>query len=1095
MTTLPDWLQAHGLEQLAPVFAENDVDLATLMILSERDLEELGISFGMRKRLLAAIRHAQPAEAAPEDQQRRHLTVLFCDIVGYTKLSASHDPEILLRIVSAYEELCAACLARYQGFLFQRLGDGIVAFFGYPQAHEREAERAIRAGLDILDGVRTLPHPLEVRIGVANGIVLVSGGGRAAVGEAMNLAARLQTAAEPGTIIVSSSVMKLAGAAFRYAAMGDVDLKGFARPVPVFRVEALADTPAEAAAASATRPVGRDDELAGLLAVWQEICRTGQGRIAGISGEPGIGKSRLSADLCAAIVTPDNRFIRFQCSPFHQATPLHPVIGHFESLLEFTRDVPDGERLARIEGLVCGRHGLPPPDVRFIAALLSVPYAERFGEITEPPRLAKAETLRILLAMIASAASAAPAVLLIEDLHWADPTTREALDLLVGRLDRIAVFVVATYRPEFKPGWAAEPRVSLVPLTRLNAEQSRALILSAAGGRALPAYLEAMIAEKTDGVPLFIEELTRTLIDSGQIALAGDRFVQAGGNVTVALPDTLRASLTARLDRLVKAKRVAQIGAVIGRSFSRESLAALSDIDAPQLDEALGQLVSSGLAYREQRAGGGRYVFKHALVQDAAYDTLLLSQRRTLHNRFAGLLVEQERDLAERQPELIAHHLSAAGAEDKALPLWLKAADIAMQRFAISEAASHLRKGLSQIPSIPPSPERDILELRYRAALGPVLVAERGWGHPELSTVLEPAWTLAEAARHRESFLPILNSLWVHTMSIDKLALSMVWAERMRACGEEMGDSDLVIVAHRAISGSAYWQGSLGLARRHGDLLKDMYDPKRHWHLAQLINTDPLTGEAVYRGMYLWMLGYPDQAIAASNARDEHARRRGHPFDLAFALTLGAQVFELLKLPDELERRAEEANAVGRKYGVSLFFEMMGEITLGVAWLRAGRFAEAAEQIDRGVTRLAATGHGVWLSYLRALRGEALAQLGDIAAARQVIDGSIAHIEAGEERCHYSEVLRLRGWVAECEGDTDGAEALFRRAIAVAQSQEAKSWELRSTMSLAALLAGRGQAAEAHAMLAAVHGWFSEGFETHDLKAAAQLLSRLSAAT
>ncbi|MCA3574799.1 MAG: tetratricopeptide repeat protein, partial [Aestuariivirga sp.] len=280
----------------------------------------------------------------------------------------------------------------------------------------------------------------------------------------------------------------------------------------------------------------------------------------------------------------------------------------------------------------------------------------------------------------------------------------------------------------------------------------------------------------------------------------------------------------------------------------------------------------------------------------------------------------------------------------------------------------------------------------------------------------------------------------------------------------------------------------------HGDLLKDMYDLKRHWHLAQLINTDPLTGEAVYRGMYLWMLGYPDQAIAASNARDEHARRRGHPFDLAFALTLGAQVFELLKLPDEIERRAEEANAVGRKYGVSLFFEMMGEITLGVAWLRAGRFAEAAEQIDRGVTRLAATGHGVWLSYLRALRGEALAQLGDIAAARQVIDGSIAHIEAGEERCHYSEVLRLRGWVAECEGDADGAEALFRRAIAVAQSQEAKSWELRSTLSLAALLAGRGQAAEAHAMLAAVHGWFSEGFETHDLKAAAQLLSRLSAA-
>ena len=310
------------------------------------------------------------------------------------------------------------------------------------------------------------------------------------------------------------------------------------------------------------------------------------------------------------------------------------------------------------------------------------------------------------------------------------------------------------------------------------------------------------------------------------------------------------------------------------------------------------------------------------------------------------------------------------------MPLWLKAADLAMQRFAVSEAASHLRKGLSQIAAIQPSAERDVLELRYRASLGPVLVAERGWGHPELSTVLEPAWELASARHHRESFLPVLNSLWVHYMSIDQLALSVRWAERMLETGKATADGDLLIVGHRAMSGSAYWQGKLSLARHHGDVLQAMYDPERHWHVAQIINTDPLTGEAVYRGMYLWMLGYPDQAIAASNARDAHARRRGHPFDLAFALTLGAQVFDFLNMPEELERRAEEANAVGRRYGVSLFFEMMGEITRGVAWLRAGRHADAAEQIDRSATRLAATGHGVWISYLQALRGEALAHLG-----------------------------------------------------------------------------------------------------------------------
>lgn len=1090
MSELSAWLKENDLEQLEGVLTANDVDLATLLVLSESDLQELGLSFGMRKRLLAALKNSRKADEAA-DKQRRHLTVLFCDIVGYTALSEKHDPEILTGIALAYEDLCAACVSRYEGYVFQRIGDGIVAFFGYPLAHEREAERAIRSAFDILEGVKSLKHPLEVRIGIATGIVLVSAGGRVAVGDAMNLAARLQATAEPGSIAISSSVKKLAGAAFRYASLGDLELKGFAKPVPVFRVEGQENAAAGPAVPGAS-PVGRDGELSSLVAEWQQVSTTGRGRMVGISGEPGIGKSRISAALCDSIVTAENRLIRFHCSPFHLATPLYPVIAHFESLLEFSRGLSPDERLDRIDGLVCGRHGLPRPDVRFIAALLSVPFAHRFGEITEPPRLAKQETLRILMAMVDSAATDAPAVLLFEDLHWADPTTCEALDILVSKLGTMPVFVVATYRPEFSPRWAGEPGVTLLPLTRLNAEQSRALIVRSADGKSLPTHLEAMIVEKTDGVPLFIEELTRALIESGQIAPAGDRYVQAGGSLTITLPETLRDSLTARLDRLVKAKRVAQIGAVIGRSFSRDSLAALSGIGEPQLEEDLGQLVDSGLAYGEARGSGRHYVFKHALVQDAAYDSLLLSQRKSLHNRLASLLVEQDHDLANRQPELIAHHLTAAGAEDKAVPLWLKAADIAMQRFAVSEAASHLRKGLSQIAAIQPSEERDILELRYRAALGPVLVAERGWGHPELSTVLEPAWTLASSLQHRESFLPILNSLWVHYMSIDKLDLSLHWAERMLDRGQAMGDGDLVIVGHRAISGSAYWQGKLNLARHHGDVLQAMYDPEKHWHVAQLINTDPLTGESVYRGKYLWMLGYPDQAIAASNARDQHARRRGHPFDLAFALTLGAQVFDFLAMPDELERRAEEANAVGRRYGVSLFFEMMGEISRGVAWLRAGRFAEAAEQIDRSVTRLAATGHGVWISYLRALRGEALARLGEFRAAAQVIDHSIAHIEQGEERCHLAEVLRLRGWLAALQDDGELAEHLYRRSIEVARSQEAKSWELRTTTSLASLLAERGRTAEAHAMLSQIHGWFSEGFATHDLKAAAGLLSRLS---
>ena len=1050
MSGLRQWLVEHGLEELHALFDDNGVDLPALMILSESDLEELGLSFGMRKRVLAAVRQSVAA-AGVADEQRRHLTVLFCDIVGYTTLAAEHDPEVLAGIAGAYEDLCAACVSRYEGYLFQRLGDGIVAFFGYPLAHERESERAIRAALDILDGVKSLKHPLDVRVGISTGVVVVSHGGRSAVGDAMNLAARLQSAAAPGSIAVSSMVRKLAGSVFRYGPLGEIELKGVSKPVPAFRVEGLDDGAAFSSAGAGA--IGREKELENLIAIWREVCVTGKGRAAGISGEPGIGKSRIAADLCAAIATQENRLIRFQCSPFHIATALHPVIAYLEAALAFTRTLSPEEKLDRIEQLLCGQHGLPREDVRYAAALLSVPFEHRFGDITLPPRLAKEETLRILLAMVASVASAAPAILLFEDLHWADPTTCEALERLVSTLSTMPVFLVATYRPDFAPPCAGAPDVSLFLLTRLNADESRALMLRTAGGRALPPHLEAMVIEKTDGVPLFIEELTAALIESGQLAAAGDRYVQAGGSLTITLPETLRDSLTARLDRLVDAKRVAQIGAVIGRSFSRDFLAAVSGIADPQLEEALRQLVASGLAYEEERGNGRHYVFKHALVQDAAYDSLLLSQRRSLHHRVASLLTEQESDLADRQPQIVAHHLSAAGAEDKAVPLWLKAAEIAMKRFAVSEAASHLRKGLSQIPAIPQSAERDVLELRYRAALGPVLVTERGWGHPELSDVLEPAWTLASSLQHRESYLPILNSLWVHYMSSDQLALSQRWAARMLELGEALGEQDLIIVGHRAVSGSAYWQGDFALARAHGDRLQAMYDPKGHWHVAQLINTDPLTGESVYRAKYLWLLGYPEQALAASKALDAHARQRGHPFDLAFALTLGAQVFDFLNMPEELERQAEEANAVGRRYGVSLFFEMMGEISRGVAWLRAGRYAEAAGQIERSAARLASTGHGVWISYLGALQGEALAHLGATTQAAEAIARSIAHIERGEERCHYPEVLRLAGWVAALQGDAGEAERFYRRSLAAARSHQARSWELRTATSFAALLA------------------------------------------
>jgi predicted ATPase len=488
------------------------------------------------------------------------------------------------------------------------------------------------------------------------------------------------------------------------------------------------------------------------------------------------------------------------------------------------------------------------------------------------------------------------------------------------------------------------------------------------------------------------------------------------------------------------------------------------------------------------------YTFSHGLVQDAAYDSLLKSRRKKLHGDIVHLLEERWPETRDSAPELLAFHHTAAERYPVAAPLWLRAGEVAIQRFALPEAITHLRTGMSALSRLRPSKARDRMEISLRTALGPALVAQRGWGQAEVSDVLEPAWRLAQSLNHTEAYLPILNALAVHYMCMDQLVESLRWADRLLKAGAELSDDRLEIVGHRAASACHYWLGEFAAARLSGDQVHKLYDPERHWGLAALTNTDPFTGEGIYRPQFLWMMGYPDQALAASQATEANARRRGHPFDLAFALTLGAQLFDYLSDSDELLHRAEEAERIGKERGIALLGEIMTEISRGVALLRAGRLAEAATQLDRGIKRLMQTGHRIWIWYLKALRAEALALTGDLGVAWILIEESVARIEAGEERSHYAEVLRLKGWILILRGEPDKAEASLRKAIAVARDQQAKSWELRAATTLARLLASRGNQAEALAELAPVHDWFTEGRDTKDLKEAAQLLAELRSA-
>ena len=560
----------------------------------------------------------------------------------------------------------------------------------------------------------------------------------------------------------------------------------------------------------------------------------------------------------------------------------------------------------------------------------------------------------------------------------------------------------------------------------------------------------------------------------------------------MSIPATLRDSLTARLDRLGPAKALAQIGAAIGREFSYELLAALEPMPEAVLAAGLAPLVESGLAFQSGIAPHAVYTFKHALVQDAAYDSMLKSRRQQLHQAIAATLEQRWPETADSAPELLAQHYTAAGREEAAVPYWRRAGEVALKRFALAEAVAHLQAGLALVERLPAGPARERAELELRTLLAPALVAVRGWAAPEVGGLLEPALALARSLRHRESYLPLLHGLWVHHMSAGRHAEAMGWAHELLAADSAADDDLLEICGHRAAMTSHFWMGHLDSAREHGDRIRALYDLERHRPIAALTNNDPLTADGSYRAQYVWTLGYPDQALALSDAKDELARRRGHPFDLAFALTVGALAWDYTGRPEELLRRAEEAAEVGREHGLPLMSEVMAEIVAGIAWLRAGRVEESVERLQRSLGDLLRTGHRAWVPYVRAVLGEALARAGDPAAGLRSVEESLEQVERQDERVHLPEILRLQGWILSLQGKAEDAERSLRAAIEVARAQGTRSWELRAATTLARLLAARGERGKARALLTPVYGWFTEGFDTRDLTEARTLIEELT---
>ena len=657
MQQISDWLERLGMSEYAQRFAENRIDLSVLPHLTDQHLKELGVALGDRLKMLHAIGELTAASAAAtqstaatkpaqrDTAERRQVTVLFSDLVGSTALAGRMDPEDLREVISAYQKCVAEAVSHFGGFVAKYMGDGVLVYFGYPQAHEDDAERAVRAGLELVQAVGGLKSsaPLQTRVGIATGLVVVGdliGTGSAqeqpVVGEAPNLAARLQALAEPNTVVIAESTRQLTRGLFEYLDLGTVSLKGFNESVPAWELigTSEAESRFEALRVATTPLVGREEEMALLMRRWAQA-KTGEGQIVLVCGEPGIGKSRLAQTMVERLAGEPHIRLRFFCSPHHQDSALYPVIVHFERAAGFRRDDTAEQRLDKLEALLAQATNDLGTVAPLIADLLSVPIGERYPALNFTPQKRKEKTLAALTSQIDGLSVREPVLMVYEDVHWSDPTTRESLDLLVDRLSGRRVLAIITFRPEFTPPWIGRPHVTMLTLNRLAPRQRAEMIGHVTGGKALPREISNQIVDRTDGVPLFIEELTKSVVESGLVTDTGDSYVGTGPAAPLAIPTTLHASLLARLDRLAPTREVAQIGAALGRSFSHELISAVAQMPQHKLDEALEQLVGAELIFRRGTPPDAEYTFKHALVQDAAYSTLLRSRRQQLHGRIA----------------------------------------------------------------------------------------------------------------------------------------------------------------------------------------------------------------------------------------------------------------------------------------------------------------------------------------------------------------------------------------------------------------------------------------------------------------------------
>jgi class 3 adenylate cyclase/predicted ATPase len=1104
------WLASLGLERYATVFAENDITFAVLSDLNDQDLRELGVSLGHRKRLLKALAEMRAtsgdrlATFSAERAERRQLTVMFADLVGSTELAVRYDVEDLREIVMAFQNSCERVVRSFEGNVARHMGDGLLVYFGYPEADEYGAERSLRAGLEIVRAIGELAvRPglrMQTRVGIATGEVVVGdliGDGsareQAVVGQTPNLAQRLQALASPDEVVISDVTRRLAGGLFEYVDLGLHRLKGFAVPVLAWRVageiEAATRFDALHDASRLTPLVGRDDEVLQLLEMWR-AARDGKGRAVLVIGDPGIGKSRIALKLRQQLAGTPHASLAFSCNLSNRDSALFPVISRLEHAAGFARGDTANTKLDKLEALIGGHSPETREVVGLCSALLSVSTAGRYPPLDLSPKLQKERIFDALLDLLARLTRDRPVLTIVEDVHWLDPTSRELLERVVAEVPKLPMLLLLTARPEFRSPWS-EAECTTLRLSRLQAEQSTQMVHHVAGGKTLPAGVLDTIIAKTDGVPLFIEELTKTVLESGLLEERDDTYALKGPMPDLAIPNTLQDSLMARLDRLSEgAKELAQIGAAVGRQFSYELLAAVAPQGPDEFRAALEQLTTVDLVQREGTPPRCVYTFRHALIQEAAYSRLVRAKRRRLHHEIAAALEKHFPETMDERPELLAHHHASAGQAPKAIPYLRRAAELATDRAAHAQALVHVETALELLGELPDDDHRKQLELGLRIALGINLEATGGYAAEQVQRTYARARELCDELGHTVESVPVLLGLYVFHLVRADHAVARELAAQCMELSEASGRVDYLIDSCAALGHVLPFLGELEAGRPILERCADLSGARRGGAVTRITAQDPAIASLAQLGVVLWMLGYPQRAVEQIDRAFALAGDLAQPINVALVCPYAAELRQLRGESVQASAVAARGRQVAGEHGYD-YWGLLSTMHLGIAKGTLGELEEASILTGAGLNALRGSGAEANLAYF--LYGIAQVELGagDVERAWGTASQAFLQAERTHEFFFQSLLHQLRGEIAIARSSPDerAAEADFVRALEIAREQRAKLPELRAMNSLHRLHRKQRRAAESRAQLAELRDWFTEGFETVDLQTASVLLA------